>query len=138
MKQPESCKEFCTQKSNHLASTVIEGDYRCHVMEGKAYDRGQKLGYCDDWTKTTGNKPRHPDPEKCQAEIDKAREECKKLPKDPSQMDRPVSGSATYKGGRPVRINGKPVVIKGEACICDKKQTTPEKESKSSLGTTIR
>ena len=69
----KSCKDFCSaSQSNPLASVKVKGDYRCYKMRGAAYKEGKKQGHCDDWTKTTGNKPKHPDPVKCQALIDAA------------------------------------------------------------------
>ena len=134
VKRPESCKEFCTSKNNPLASVIIE-DPLCHSMFFEAWTEGEKLGYCDDGSKTTGNKPQHPDSAQCKALLDKSQEECKKMPRDPSQTNQIISGSATFKGGNPVRVNGKPVVvIKGEVCICDEEQTT----AKTSPGKTTK
>ncbi len=60
----------------------------------------------------------HPDHDACRALIDQAKENCKKLPPDPSMMDQTVSGTAVFKGGKPVLIDGEPVKIKGEVCTC--------------------
>ena len=114
-KQYKSCKEFCNAKNNPLASSIIEGNYRCHVLRMDALREGKQKKYC-------GFNNQNPEPALCQALKDNAQKECEKLPYDPSQMNQPVSGSTIYKVGQPVIINGKPaVVINGKICTCDKK-----------------
>ena len=115
-----SCEDYCNRSkvdnSNIQASVVLSGDRRCRAMVGDARDLGSKLGYCYDGPLRIDGvrQPQtHPNHEKCRALIDQAKEDCKKLPPDPSQMNQTVSGSAIYKGGKAVMINGK-------ACTCNK------------------
>ena len=50
-----------------------------------------------------------PDPEKCNAIWDEAEKKCEALgPPGPGDLVY-TSGSATYRGGKPVIVNGKPV-----------------------------
>ena len=89
----------------------------------KAYDEGQKKGYCyagphiiDGIRQDTID----PDPLLCKAVKDRAKKECEKLPPpDPSVTNQPVSGTTLYRDGKPVMVNGMPV-IKGEVCDCTK------------------
>ncbi len=121
-----SCEDYCNRSkvndSNIVASVIIPGDIRCHNMIEAAYALGRKLGYCFDGPLFIGNVEQdqtHPDSEACYALADQAKENCKKLPPDPSQMDQTVSGTTVFKGGKPVLIDGEPVKIKGEVCTCN-------------------
>ncbi len=124
-----SCEDYCNRSkfddSNIVASVIIPGDIRCHNMIGSAHALGQKLGYCYDGPLRINGVRQdrtHPDSEACDALINKAEEDCKKLPPDPSMMDQTVSGTAVFKGGKPVLIDGEPVKIKGEVCSCNQKK----------------
>ncbi len=121
-----SCEDYCNRSkvddSNIKPSVIMPGDIRCHNMIGDAYALGKKLGYCYDGPlRINGVRQAQtpPDPEACDALVDKAKEECKKLPPDPSMMDQTVSGTTVFKGGKPVLIDAKPVKVKGEVCSCN-------------------
>ncbi len=118
-----SCEDYCTgTPSNIKASVIMPGDIRCHIMESKAYALGRELGYCYNGPLYIGDVRQdqtHPDPEACYALGDQAKENCKKLPPDPSMMDQKVSGTTVFKDGKPFLIDAKPVKIKGEVCSCN-------------------
>ncbi len=111
-----SCEDYCNRSrvddSNILASVIMPGDIRCHNMYMEAYRLGRKMDLC-------GFDMNDPNPEACQALIDQAKENCKKLPPDPSMMDQTVSGTTVFKDGKPVLIDAKPVKVKGEVCSCN-------------------
>ncbi len=119
-----SCDDYCSgTPSNIKASVIMPGDIRCHNMIGDAYALGRELGYCYNGTihRINGVLPdkTDPNPEACDALVDQAKENCKKLPPDPSMMDQTVSGTTVFKDGKPFLIDAKPVKIKGEVCSCN-------------------
>ena len=86
-----SCEDYCTgTPSNIEASVIMPGDIRCHNMIGEAFELGRELGVCFDGPLRINGvrQPQtDPDPEACDALVDQAKEECKKLPPDPSMMN---------------------------------------------------
>ena len=125
--EPQSCKEVCSSQNNISYSVTIPGDIRCFDMEMAAIREGYKKGYCDDGSLTTGRKAQDPEPILCQALIDAAQKKCEKLPPDPSQMDRQVSRTTTYKDGKLFMQNGE---------LVDKCDCTKEHSGKPSTGKT--
>ena len=122
----QDCKAVCSAKgsdSEWSASVAIKGDQRCFDMRMAARREGYKKGYCDDGSLTTGRKAQHPEPILCQALVDAAQKKCEKLPPDPSQMDRQISRTTTYKGGKLFMQNGELV----DKCDCTKEGAAPPK-----------
>ncbi len=121
-----SCEDYCNRTkidvSNIQASVVLPGDRRCRKIRGDAHELGRKQGVCFNgplYINGVRQPQTDPDPEACQALIDQAKENCKKLPPDPSQVNQTVSGTTVFKDGEPVLIDAKPVKIKGEVCSCN-------------------
>ena len=90
-------------------------DKRCLKLRDEAYKKGVETGVCykipEDSEELFFHKDRvrlDPNHKACQALYSKAWDECEKLPPDPDSIVQ-TSGSATYRGGKPVLINGKPV-----------------------------
>ncbi len=121
-----SCEDYCNRArgNSNIEHSVRIGDLRCYDMRGDAHELGKKQGVCYDgpFLKGIHKAAVDPDPEACQALIDQAKENCKKLPPDPSMMDQTVSGTTVFKDGKPFLIDAKPVKIKGEVCSCNQKK----------------
>ena len=131
---PQSCKEFCNTDKEHVAFVIIRRDKRCLDLKSNALEEGRQKKYCNtDFMYES--KPKHPDPILCRALMTKAQKECEQLPPDRSMRDEQIIDTTTYnRDGKPVRVNGEPVIIKDEICICDEEQTT----GKESTGKTTK
>ena len=91
-------------------------DKRCLELQKEAGNHGREIGVCYKKPENSEQtwfakdvKRLHPDPEACKAIYDEARKKCDALgPPGPGDLVY-TSGSATYRGGKPVIVNGKPV-----------------------------
>ena len=90
-------------------------DKRCLKLRDEAYKKGVETGVCykppENSEKLIFQKDVErldPDHEACNALDAEARKKCDELPPDPDSIVQ-TSGSATYRGGKPVMINGQPV-----------------------------
>ena len=96
--------------SDPIKSTFY--DKRCRKIQEEARKKREESGFCyisDEVMMSSERAKLHPDPEKCLAIGEEARKKCDALgPPGPGDLVY-TSGSATYRGGKPVIVNGKPV-----------------------------
>ena len=91
-------------------------DKRCFKLQKEASKKGEESGVCfkipEDSEKlwfASEVERLNPDPEACKALFDEARKKCKALgPPGPGDIVQ-TSGSAFFKKGKPVMIDGKPI-----------------------------
>ena len=88
----------------------VTEDVRCDKFYKEARDKGRATKVCYNGPLLQGYDKGSVDsnPVACNVLYDEAEKKCNNLPKDPDSIIQ-VSGSATYRGGRPVMIDGKPV-----------------------------
>ena len=108
-RQNLNCRE--PNPNDHLESKTE--DVKCLEIRYKADDEAEASGFCYTGPLLKGRDPGaiEPDPEKCNAFYEEAAKKCADLP---PLSERPedliqVSGSAIYRGGKPIMIDGKPV-----------------------------
>ena len=104
-----ACEGRHTRCIKNKPSNSIVVDIRCDKIKTEATNRGKAIGVC-----RSNNAPirsEHPDPEACRAIHAEAQKKCDDLPpisERPEDLQQ-ISGSATYRGGKPAMIDGKPV-----------------------------
>ena len=86
--------------------SIVE-DKRCLKLKMEAAKKGREMGFCRPINSIRQSS--HPDPEACKALYVEARKKCSALPPPgPDDIDQ-LSGSAIFRGKKPIVIDGKPV-----------------------------
>ena len=102
-----SCEGRHTRCIKNKPSNSIVEDKRCLKLKMEAARKGREMGFCRSIDPI--KQSHHPNPKACKALYAEARKKCDDLPPPNPDDIETLSGSATYRGGKPIMIDGKPI-----------------------------